>query len=154
MSFSASFSQVENPAYALMLKGLLTRSVPAISCEQLSEKLERVVLLDAREQAEYDVSHIKNAKHVGYKTFAEGALAGISKDSTIVVYCSVGYRSEKIGERLKALGFANVYNLHGGIFEWVNQGNSVFNGIGETDSIHAYSKVWGIWLSRGKKVYD
>lgn len=43
-------------------------------------------------------------------------------------------------------GYIQVYNLYGGIFEWVNEGHPVFNDQGETDKIHAYNKLWGMWL--------
>jgi 3-mercaptopyruvate sulfurtransferase SseA len=67
----------------------------------------------------------------------------------------VGYRSEKISEKLKQAGFKDVSNLYGGIFEWVNQGNPVVDENGKiTDNIHAYSKTWGVWLNKGVKVYN
>src|SRR5690606_42136192 len=50
----------------------------------------------------------------------------IPKQSTIVVYCAVGNRAERIGEKLLKAGYKHVYNLYGGIFEWMNQGNPVY----------------------------
>ena len=48
-----------------------------------------------------------------------------------------------------------VYNLYGGLFEWVNQGKEVVKPNGETtETVHAYSKSWGIWLKKGEKVYQ
>ena len=77
------------------------------------------------------------------------------KDASIVIYCSVGVRSEKIGEKLIAAGYTNVKNLYGSIFEWVNEGNAVYNMNGKaTNRVHAYSKTWGIWLKKGVKVYN
>jgi predicted sulfurtransferase len=78
-----------------------------------------------------------------------------NKNSKIVVYCSLGIRSEDIGEKLKKAGYKNVYNLYGGIFEFKNQNLSIYNSKGNTtDSIHAYSKTWGKWLKNGIKIYD
>jgi hypothetical protein len=71
----------------------------------------------------------------------------------VVVYCSVGYRSEKIAARLREMGFLEVYNLYGGLFEWVNRGNPVYRNEQATRAVHGYSWTWGIWLRRGKKVY-
>ena len=74
----------------------------------------------------------------------------IDKNQEIIVYCSVGYRSEKITERLKENGFTNVSNLYGGIFKWKNQDHIVVNPKGEiTDSIDAFDRTWGIWLKEG-----
>tara|TARA_B100000768_G_C11171243_1_gene328804 strand:+ start:178 stop:360 length:183 start_codon:yes stop_codon:yes gene_type:complete len=50
----------------------------------------------------------------------------INKSDIIIVYCTIGYRSEKISEELKLKGYKYVYNLYGGIIQWVNKGNKVF----------------------------
>ena len=53
------------------------------------------------------------------------------------------------------MGYTKVYNLDGGIFDWKNQSQIVVNHLNlPTDSIHAYSKVWSIWLHKGIKVYE
>lgn len=112
------------------------------------------VLIDAREKEEFTVSHIPNAIFSGYKDFNTEALKDLSKSDPIVVYCSVGYRSERIGEKLQRMGFSNVYNLYGGIFEWKNTGNEVVDAEGlPTEKVHAYNKKWGQWLTCGEKVY-
>jgi len=49
----------------------------------------------------------------------------------------------------------NVVNVYGGIFEWVNRGHPVVTGDGtETETVHAYSKSWSMWLTRGNHVYE
>jgi hypothetical protein len=71
------------------------------------------------------------------------------------MYCSVGVRSEQIGEQLQEAGYNKVYNLYGGLFEWFNQGNEIFNLQNQqTDSIHAYNNKWGQYIKRGTKVYE
>jgi predicted sulfurtransferase len=81
-------------------------------------------------------------------------VAAIPRNTPVVVYCSVGYRSEQIGEKLLQAGFTDVHNLFGSIFEWVNQGYPVFKNQSEqTNRVHAYSRSWGIWLQKGVKVY-
>ena len=81
-------------------------------------------------------------------------MKAIPKSATIVVYCTVGYRSGKIVEKLQKAGYQKVYNLHGSIFEWVNQGNSVVNSKGVTTTeVHTYSKDWAKWLKKGKKIW-
>lgn len=69
------------------------------------------------------------------------------------MYCSIGYRSEKIAKKLLENGYDNVSNLYGGIFEWANQGNKVYNDYGETTKVHAFSRLWSVWLNKGEKVY-
>lgn len=115
------------------------------------------ILLDTREQEEYTVSHLRDAIWVGYREFhVDTVLRQFpDKNSALVVYCSVGVRSENIGEKLKRAGYTHVKNLYGGIFEWKNRGYPVFNMDGkETDSVHAFDKRWGKLLKKGIKVYD
>lgn len=145
--------QNTDAAYHTMLDNMYAGTVKLINPTGI-DTLTKPLILDTREKNEYDVSHLANAQWVGYDTFDDNTLTGLPKDTLIVLYCSVGYRSERIGERLQKLGFTNVYNLYGGIFEWINQGQIVVDLTGEpTEKVHAYSKKWGVWLYKGKKVY-
>lgn len=139
-------------AYKTLLKGVYDNDFPTVQLNQ-KEILGNSILLDTREKEEYEVSHLKGAKWVGYNTFSIESVKDISKDQTIVVYCSIGARSQEIGKKLKDAGYQKVYNLYGGIFHWVNEDMPVFNQENETDRVHAYSRSWGIWLNKGIKVY-
>jgi rhodanese-related sulfurtransferase len=144
--------QVRSSAYRSMLKRLLGHTVPELTVKQATAT-PTTTFLDAREPAEYEVSHISGSKLVGYDHFDLNSVASIPKETPIIVYCSVGYRSEKIAEKLIAAGYTQVSNLYGGIFEWVNEGQTVVNTQGNTDKVHAYNRTWGVWLRKGKKVY-
>jgi rhodanese-related sulfurtransferase len=147
-------AQVQSAAFKTLLETMLKKDVPTISCEEL-KKMDNVILLDTRAKKEFDVSHLKNAIWVGYEEFKLENVKNIPKDARIVVYCSIGVRSEKIGEKLQNSGFRNVNNLYGSIFEWINQGNTVYDSAEKpTDKVHGYSRLWGIWAKKGKKVYD
>lgn len=139
-----------------LLKTYNKENVPYISVQELAMPKTEAVLLDSRELIEFETSHIQNAIHVGYNEFKiETVINQITdKTTTIVVYCSLGIRSEDIGEQLKKAGYTNVYNLFGGIFEWRNNDFKIFNDEGETDDVHAYSKEWSQWLLKGNKIYD
>lgn len=150
-------NKVKNPSYGLMLKTLLSHTVDETTVDELKTmEEENIILLDAREKKEFEVSHLENAIWVGYDDFSKKRVEELSKDSKVIVYCSVGYRSEKISEQLEELGFEDVQNLYGGLFEWVNQGNEVVNENAEnTEKVHAFDKLWGAWLETEKdnKVY-
>ena len=108
-----------------MLKG----SIPLIHTAELETQLSKdvdIVLLDAREKAEYELSHLPAAQWVGYDDFSLKSVGNINKDKTIVVYCSIGVRSERIAEKLKSNGFKTVLNLYGGIFAWANEERILF----------------------------
>lgn len=144
---------VQSKSYDAMLKTLLTHNVSEISAKE-ARKDSTAIFIDTREKREFEVSHIKNAIWSGYDDFDINRLKGISKNQKIILYCSVGYRSEKITEKLVKAGYTNVSNLVGGIFEWKNLGYPVVDTKGkETEQVHAYDKVWGVWLNKGEKVY-
>lgn len=129
---------------------------PTISCSEASRKLGNpsVVFLDTREKKEFNVSHIENAKCVGYDNFSMNSMKLIPKDAEIIVYCSIGARSQDIGEKLKKAGYTNVKNLYGGFFQWNNSGLPKRSSTGSlTSKIHGYSKEWGKWLTKGIIVY-
>lgn len=132
--------------YFKVVDGLIDYSVPVVSVQELHSGIDSVVVLDAREPAEFDVSHIGGAQFVGYNKFSLDAVDHLPRDTAIVVYCSVGYRSEKVAEQLQNAGFSNVSNLFGGVFEWVNDGYSVEDKHGQTNELHSYSKSWGKWI--------
>ncbi len=138
-----------------VLRNLNSESVPYTYVKDLNT-IGDIVLLDARKKEEFEISHLKNAVWVGYKSFEEKTVNTLvqDKDTPILVYCSIGVRSEDIGEKLIKAGYTNVKNLYGGIFEWKNQGKEVYNNKAiETDSVHAYNKLWGKLLTKGVKVY-
>ena len=120
-----------------------------------SANLSNAILLDAREKDEFEVSTIKNAIWVGYNDFDLSRVDTLNRDQEIIVYCSVGYRSSKIGIKLKEAGFNNVKNLYGGIFLWVNEGRPIFNDSTLTQNIHAYNRKWGRFITNPdiEKVY-
>ena len=141
---------VESVDFDQRLTQLLSFSVPVMGVEELTKKKGEVLILDAREEEEYQVSHIPGSRFLGYKNFSEELLADVPKDTAIVLYCSVGYRSEKIGEQLQKLGFTNVHNLYGSIFEWANQGHPLENKNGEpTKEVHTYNRNWSKWVEEG-----
>lgn len=153
---SSVFSQSKDAEFDKMLADLIDFSVPTITVNDLKAKQKqgKVHLLDARDKQEYNVSHLPTAKRVGYDDFDLSSVKDIPKSETIVIYCTVGYRSGKVVEKLRKAGYKEVYNLHGSIFEWVNQGNKVVNSKGQTTSrVHTYSKEWAKWLKRGTRVY-
>ncbi len=133
------------------VKKLYKNTVPVARNAQVSTN---VIVLDTREKAEFDVSHLPRARWVGYDDFDLKRVANISKKDTIIVYCSIGYRSERVGEKLKKAGYTNVYNLYGGIFNWKNTNGVVVNSTNDTtEKVHCYSKSWGRFLTKGQKVY-
>ena len=101
-------------------------------------------LLDVRERAEFEVSHLPRAHHVAPDAPASTVHQPI--DLPIVTYCSVGYRSGAFAERLRAAGFTNVVNLEGSIFRWANEGRPLFRHQRQVEMVHPYNRTWGLLL--------
>lgn len=154
---SFASAQAQNSPYDVMLKTLYKNTVKMVSASDLQKEMKQVnkpILLDARESKEYNVSHLQSGRWVGYDDFSLTSVKNIPKNAPIVVYCSVGYRSERIGEKLQKAGYTNVRNLYGGIFEWINAGYPVYdNGQKASTKVHGYSTAWGVWVKKGEVVY-
>ena len=71
---------------------------------------------------------------------------------TVVCYCSVGYRSSDMAQRLhRAARSSNVsldvYNMEGGIFQWAIEERDIVESDGQKAAVvHPYSSVWGMLL--------
>ena len=76
------------------------------------------IIIDAREQDEYDQGHIPGAILIPYGEIADRAEKELpDKDQLILVYCRSGRRSKIAAEELVKLGYTNVKEF-GGIIDW------------------------------------
>ena len=80
---------------------------------------QEVIILDVREQDEYDSSHIPGAVLLPVGTIDETTAAEVipGKDVTVLVYCRSGNRSKTASSALADLGYTNIYEF-GGINTW------------------------------------
>ena len=92
-----------------------------ISQEEAKEMMDtqNVIILDVREQDEYDSGHIPGAVLLPVGTIDEETAAEVipEKDSTVLVYCRSGNRSKTASSALAELGYTNIYEF-GGINTW------------------------------------
>ena len=109
------------------------------------------LLLDARTAEEYRVSHLSDAKLVP-TNIKDLKQEKINCSTPIVVYCSVGYRSAAIARQLQAMGYQDVFNLDGSIFQWVNENHAVYREGKLTDRVHPYNKFWQYLLSDRQQI--
>ena len=80
---------------------------------------QEVVILDVREQHEYDSGHIPEAVLLPVGTITEDTAAAVidDLDTVVLVYCRSGNRSKTASQALVDLGYTNVYEF-GGINDW------------------------------------
>ena len=98
-----------------------------IGVKQLKEMIdtnEDFILVDVREEYEWDICKIKGAKLIPLSQIMNGnidILETVEKDKNIVLYCHVGARSAEALNILRSKGFKNLKNLVGGIDAWANE---------------------------------
>ncbi len=125
-------------------------SVEQISIDEFEKMSETdYLLVDTRSSREYTTSHLRGAIN---STIPDAILREAAKQgkSTVVLYCSVGYRSAVVAKKLQdrlAEGTgseqAAIYNLKGSIFEWANRGKATFKNGEEVNIIDPYDMLWG-----------
>ena len=112
------------------------------------------MFLDVRNKDEFMVSHLENANQMNPDGSNIDELKNVDKSKLIIVYCSVGARSQSFGEMLEKKGFTNVKNIYGGLFYWANMNYPMVDlKENKTERIHGYNKDWGKWVKNGNVVY-
>jgi rhodanese-related sulfurtransferase len=118
---------------------------------QQNPQARQPVLLDIRSAEEFAVSRLPGARHVPPDTvvdFAERELAALDRSQPIVVYCAVGVRSAAAARDLRFLGFTQVKNLRGSLFQWANEGRTLEGGV----IVHPYNGFWGKLLRANERL--
>lgn len=123
-----------------------------ISTAQLADWLadkqrQPPVLLDVRTEEEWNVSHLPGARRVDPNAPVEKVISGVPKETPIVTYCAVGYRSGALATKLREAGFTNVRNLEGSIFQWANEHRPLVREDQPVTTVHPYSSLWGRLLN-------
>ncbi|MGV8813377.1 MAG: rhodanese-related sulfurtransferase [Gelidibacter sp.] len=100
-----------------------------VDAERFNELIEdeNTVLVDMRNHYESEIGHFKNAVTPDVDTFRESLdiieedLKDHKEDKNLVMYCTGGIRCEKASAYYKHKGFKNVFQLEGGIINYVRQ---------------------------------
>lgn len=109
-------------------------SISPQTFKQWYQEKKDMIVLDTRNQFEFDLGHFTNAKHLSINNFrnfsqAIHQLSEKDKDKPIVTYCTGGIRCEKAAIMLSRAGFNEVYQLEGGILNFFEQcGGEFYDG--------------------------
>ena len=99
-------------------QGAVYVNISAEEAKQIMDSEEGYIILDVREQDEYDAGHIPGAILIPYTQIEEKANETLpDKDQLILVYCRSGRRSKLASEILVELGYTNIKEF-GGIIDW------------------------------------
>ena len=95
------------------------KQIDHAQAKDMMDEQPNAIILDVREQAEYDSGHIPGAAllPVGEINEDNAALVIPDKDTVVLVYCRSGNRSKKASQALAELGYTQVYEF-GGIMDW------------------------------------
>lgn len=94
--------------------------VPEISVMQMKERAE-YILIDVREQEEWDQGHIDGARLWPLSKIMQGIFPDLPHDAEIILHCQKGMRSLQAAQILKDKGFMDVASLSGGYEAWLNE---------------------------------
>ncbi len=97
---------------------IISESIDAMS---FKEKLDtgEYILIDIRTQEEYENERIADVQNIDiYSNNFDARLDILDKDKKYLIYCRSGHRTKLGLQRMRMLGFGEVYDLVGGIDEW------------------------------------
>lgn len=115
-------------ATAFALTSCSTSVANKVSPKEFADVIKNssVVIVDVRTPAEYASGHLANAVNVDFESADfKSNVAQLDKAKTYAVYCRSGNRSGQAVKVMEDAGFTNLYDLDGGINDWVAAGGQV-----------------------------
>jgi rhodanese-related sulfurtransferase len=107
------------------------------------------VILDARTEPEFQVSHLEGAIPIDPYKPSLRVLQGFPRDTALVVYSSAGYRGARVVSWLGKVGYTKGLNLSGGLFQWANEGRPLFREENRpTALVHPFDRKWGLLVEK------
>lgn len=104
-------------------KETITMTQLELTVAESQEKLSanpNALLIDVREENEWNEGHIEGAQHLPLSLLQQGHLADLPKDKEILLYCLRGFRSMQALHILQAQGYEQLQSMKGGYTDWVN----------------------------------
>ncbi len=84
-----------------------------------------IVLIDVREDREWNLGHAAGAQHMSRGMIENKIDSTVPRDATIILYCASGNRSALAAESLKQMGYTDVASMQGGFRGWVDANGAV-----------------------------
>lgn len=123
-----------HPRFEAICQDAKTR-VRETTVDAVKERMDRgeaLLLIDVREESEWESGHIPNAIHIG-KGIIERDIHNFVHDTNaeMILYCGGGYRSALAADTLQKMGYANVISMDGGIRDWKDAGYELDESAGD-----------------------
>ena len=111
MIHSSEFLEIVNDA-----KSRIREVTVAVAIERIKGG---AVLIDVREDSEFETAHAHGAKHMGRGVIDRDIVQNFTeKDTELILYCGGGYRSALAADMIKKMGYTNVWSMAGGWAAW------------------------------------
>jgi len=119
------------PRFLKIVEDAKTR-VRETNVDEVKARLDRgdkFVLVDVREESEFQKDHLPNAIHLGKGVIERDIEQKIPDLNTpLVLYCGGGFRSALAADNLQKMGYTNVISMDGGIRDWREKGYPLTKG--------------------------
>ena len=102
--------------------------ISEISAKEVKDRMaggEAIVLVDVREQNEWNLGHAASAQYIGRGVLESQVEARVPRDAKVVLYCAGGNRSALAARALTEMGYKDVSSMAGGFRDWVSVGGEV-----------------------------
>lgn len=86
---------------------------------------EALVLIDIREQNEWNLGHAEGAIFIGRGILEREIESRVPRDENVVLICASGNRSALAAQTLEVMGYTNVASMAGGFRDWVATGGAI-----------------------------
>lgn len=111
MIHSSEFLEIVNDA-----KSRIREVTVAVAIERIKSG---AVLIDVREDSEFETAHADGAKHMGRGVIDRDIVQTFpNKDTELILYCGGGYRSALAADMIQKMGYTNVWSMAGGWAAW------------------------------------
>ena len=111
MIHSSEFLEIVNDA-----KSRIREVTVAVAIERIKGG---AVLIDVREDSEFETAHAHGAKHMGRGVIDRDIVQNfMEKDTELILYCGGGYRSALAADMIQKMGYTNVWSMAGGWAAW------------------------------------
>jgi rhodanese-related sulfurtransferase len=116
---------VHSPGFLTLVNGAKSRirQIDIAGYRKMLEAGEKHILIDVREDREWDAGHAAGAVHLGRGILERDIENQVpDKNATLVLYCGGGFRSALSADNLRQMGYANPISLDGGWKAWNEAG--------------------------------
>lgn len=115
-----------NPGFVALVDAARAHIKECTLADIQSKQAQGAVLVDVREESEWNQGHLPGAIHIGKGVIERDIETRLpDKETEIILYCGGGYRSALAAHAVQQMGYVNVISLDGGWRAWTEAGYPV-----------------------------